>query len=191
MTEIQDVHDPDLPSDPPARRRALVVATALILIVCGAGWWTTHPQAFDPAGNGEGAQVMVGETRLLYPVVLPKRGVKIISVRPHNEAGTPAKVSLFACVPNGGLPYSIVGGSNLAPTTRNEQCKKTRLVGGTKVGARPNPSPWVIAMEIELLGDGLHKIHGFEVTYWDGVRFGRQVTGMDIDVFTEGHKPND
>lgn len=45
-------------------------------------------------------------------------------------------------------------------------------------------------MNIALLTDGIHEIHGFEVTYWDGFRFGKQVTGMKIEVFTSGLRPN-
>ena len=146
-------------------------------VLVAAVWWGTHPGAVGPAGNQISSSVEVGRTYATTGIVNPVRPITIRSVEPFRPEGAEVSIEFRAC--------DAVGGGFLLP--KSQACDGERDVAGVRI--EPGREGTQIRAEITLLEEGVFAMQGVVVEYRDGLRRGRQVTGMEIVMFSEGHDP--
>lgn len=65
-------------------------------------------------------------------------------------------------------------------------CRQIRPIDGLVTGPKGLQGLWQVMMEVTLLEPGTLRFDGFEVSYRQGVRRGKQVTGSGRGFFTQG-----
>ena len=163
-----------------SRSMRLVAAVALSVLLATGGWWCTHPRAFLEGGDRAGAQAMIGESVVFGHVVSPHRIVEITSIRVHGATGR-ARVRFFAC---------RKGSVGVLRGTAEDVCADLRPLDRVKFGPDPVAHQWTVVAEIILLEGDSFTARGFEVGYRDGIRRGRQVSGLWIAVYTRDRAPD-
>lgn len=172
---------------PVAKRKArlprLVVVVVLLvaLLLFGLEWRNNPPDAFGDTYLGLESLVEVGETYQLRGIVAePKRSVRIHSIRPLIEGDVKARIAFHLC------RFRPEKGMGVGNESLSEVCSDARAVESATVG--PN-SKWWINLEATLFEPGRIRIRGFEVSFVDGLRVGKETVGSDILLFTEGYAP--
>ena len=150
------------------RRAALVVAAAASLAaVAVAGWWATHPSAFDGRGNKVGGPASVGKA-VSFPLgIRPRHRIVLREVKPVVSGTARADVTVGIC--EGGYRGDI-----------RRDCGDLRPVAGYALEptARFNGD---LLVTIVPRSPGTVVIKGSRVRYVDGLQRGVQVDGTDLE----------
>lgn len=170
----------------------LVAFVAIVLVVVG---WFLRPDALRPVTNGVGLEALDDQPRLTGEVVMNRRTIQIVSVRPVNQPPEGAKVSFVACRWREPLQaFATASG----PVTAH--CAETRAVEGLVLeprASRPMDDGTLIAtrdwevLAVIALGDQpSYLTEGFVVDYREGLRRGRQASGTRVAVYRHGEEPD-
>lgn len=163
----------------PAAVGALVVAAV-------GGWWGSHPRAFPEAGGAEqGATVPVdGERSVVLGVSWPSAAARsrtvAISSAEANEVsdGAAARVEVLLCT----LDPSRLGAiGSVSAGEASQWCSTLVPARGVRLRLGADARQQLV-VRVTPTRPGRVRIHGVHVRYRDGVRFGIQDTGPDIDV---------
>jgi hypothetical protein len=164
------------------------VALVVILAVGWAAWWLTHPNVLFPLGNGVGTKMVVGETNAYGTTIITDRGhdgngsqpvtITIHRVTPVVTENTAnANVSVVLCE---GPQAGSVGAVTAADVA--QLCQTTTPVADESKFSFNYLKGQQLIVLITPRQPGVVVIHGFQVTYQDGLRRGTQLTGVNIKV---------
>ncbi len=82
------------------------------------------------------------------------------------------------------------GGFGLAPGPLEDICEATRPVEDMTLHPAGSSDGWMVVAEVTLLEEGRFEMSGYFVKYRDGMRRGRDVTGIHLSLYTPGHEPD-
>ena len=165
-------YEPSLPpARRPARRRRLLVALlAAAGAVTAAAWWLVTPDAFGPPSSRLGLDVELGQPAVVGTALFPSRDIVIVGIEP-------------ATPPPHGMTVTFHGCSTLSMGAARGDlatvCGEVRDVKGLVLQA-DNSSPWHVVARMEFSQPGSYETKGFVVSYRDGLRRGRQTSGMGV-----------
>lgn len=164
---------------PPTRDRRWVLAIPAAVLALGVltAWWIVTPSAFSEVGDASDAAVTGltgierGQTYLLGHRERPTASVTLSSVRPLIEGE--ARTEAYVC----DRPVSVEVGS------AEEVCGEVTDVAGAQLG--PDVERYLV-VEVTPTGETGVALRGLAVSYTQGVRFGRQVTGGGVSLDPPG-----
>lgn len=154
-------------------RRLLVLLPLVALVLGGALWWWSHPQAFAGAGNGLTMPGEPGRPNFVGMVHPPEDvGVSLIDVRPRvTSDDTGAQLTVHVC--RLADPHLAVGN---AYDHVDDVCASLREPTG------PLEALDQLVVEIVAQEEGDLVMDGLDVVYRTGLQRGTQWTGMHATV---------
>lgn len=167
-------------------RRFWPAAAALLVVVVAAGWWLLRPDALTLGSLLVGFEVNDERPRLAGDVVINDRPVELISVRPVAPPPEGTRVTPVACRLHD--PRTPLG---TADGPISDHCAETREVEGLRLDPHGSVEgrEWDVIVVIELGDQPSYVTERFVVEYRDGVRWGRQTTGVEVYAHRPGHDP--
>ena len=168
------------------RPMALAAVTAAFLTICGASWWLTHPGTFrdgvtygtvTPVGFGPLA-TDIGDlpdtndgTRHVPVVVSIERVVPVLA--PEDRARVDVTYVLCRPTPESNRIMTA------SPSMVKDWCAEVRPF---TAGSTIEVPTWQVLAVLSPRDDQPLTVHGYVVTYRDGLRAGRQHLGPQVDL---------
>ena len=150
----------------------LLVALLAAVALTAAAWWLLTPGAFGPPGSRFGLDLEVGQPAVVGTGLFPSRDVVVVGVEPVSPPPPGVSVTFHGC------PTVSLGAARGELET---VCGKVRDVEGLALLDDPHP-PWHVVARIEFSKPGSYETNGFVVTYRDGLRRGRQTSGVGVEI---------
>jgi hypothetical protein len=156
----------------PVPRRLLLVGLLAAGGLAAGVWWLLTPAVFGPPGSLSGLGVELGQPAVVGTGLFPSHEVVIVGVEPATPPPPGVTVTFHGC---SNLPLGAARGE------LETACGKVRDIEGLPLEA-DGKGPWHVVARIEFSEPGTFKTNGFVVSFRDGLRRGRQTSGVGVEI---------
>ena len=146
---------------------------ALAAVLAGAALWVFTPSAVQDAGSSVGLPLAVGETVYAGLLVHSDDPINVRSVTPRvsrNDAG--ATVTVMTC--------TVTGADGVGAVPAGEIARLCAPLEEFVPAVLALPTRHSLVVAITPTRPGMLRIDGVDISYRDGLRIGRQHTGVTI-----------